>query len=93
MESHYCRSTSKRKYVECGLSKAKLYRMYRQWDVTVKSSQPVSEFVYGQIFDYEFNISFHKPKKDLCDKCAEFENKEKNGILNDEEMLQKKTNM
>ena len=28
-----------------------------------------SEHMYRQIFSSEYNIAFHKPKKDLCDIC------------------------
>ena len=87
IESHYCRSTTKREYVEQSLNKAKLYRLYKEWVVSTRSATPVSEYVYGQIFDYEFNISFHKPKKDICDKCAEYDVKIKTNILTDEERV------
>ena len=32
--------------------------------------------VYYSTFNTEFNLAFHKPKKDLCDLCQEYENKE-----------------
>lgn len=31
--------------------------------------QPVKFKIYSDIFCEEYNIRFHKPKKDLCDKC------------------------
>lgn len=34
--------------------------------------KPVKLCTYRKIFNTEFNISFFKPKKDLCDKCQTF---------------------
>lgn len=31
--------------------------------------------MYSRIFNTEFNIAFHVPKKDMCDKCVEYERK------------------
>lgn len=33
-----------------------------------------SEHYYRQIFNWEYNIEFRKPKKDVCDKCAAYDN-------------------
>lgn len=41
--------------------------MYDLYKVTVEN--PVKFHLYKSIFNREFNISFFKPKKDLCDKC------------------------
>ena len=32
------------------------------------------KWVYSEVFNNEFNIGFFLPKKDLCSKCATFEN-------------------
>ena len=41
---------------------------------------------YCHIFNYEFNIVFFKPKKDLCDFCEKYKNSSpsEQGILNDQ---------
>lgn len=67
IESHYCRANTQKKYLERDLNIQKMYNLYR-----VSSNQPVKLYRYKQIFNSEFNISFFKPKKDLCDKCQEF---------------------
>ena len=32
----------------------------------------VKEWKYHQIFTHEYNLRFHQPLGDSCDKCAEF---------------------
>jgi len=34
--------------------------------------QPVKESYYRHVFDTEFNLSFHQPRKDTCQKCDKF---------------------
>lgn len=65
MESHYCRESTKKKYLEEGLSIAKMYRMYVT-DVGKgrDESDLVSQSMYEKIFNTEFNYGFFVPKKD-----------------------------
>ena len=50
------------------------------YDMYVKKRQdegcktPASETTYRNVFNREFNISFHKRMKDRCDVCAAYEN-------------------
>lgn len=81
IESHYCRSTTKKEYLEAKLSKTKMYKLYKEMVVGENGAKPVSEYVYGTVFDYEYNIGFHAPKKDVCDKCSEYEAKVKAGVV------------
>lgn len=67
VESHYCRASSRKTYLESNLNLTKMYALYVE-----SVERPQKIHVYRKIFDYEFNIAFHKPKKDVCDKCAEF---------------------
>lgn len=80
VESHYCRESSSKLYLYQDLNIAKMYRLYEQWIVTqgskdgttsasVQPSLKVKESFYRHIFNTEFNYSFFKPKKDLCDFC------------------------
>lgn len=71
LESHYSKSDTQREYfVEGNLNIKKMYKMYIQWlNVNYPDHIPVSEYTYRHIFNYEFNIGFNKPKKDLCDRC------------------------
>lgn len=66
-DSHFCRASTNRKYLSTGLSVAKMYSLYVE-----KYDEPVKENIYRKVFNEKFNLSFHKPKKDVCDLCSEF---------------------
>ena len=75
VESHYCRADTKKEYVsQSGLSISALYRKYVE-KCAENGVEPGKIHLYRQIFNSEFNIAFHFPKTDRCDKCEE---KEKN---------------
>lgn len=72
--SHYCRSSSKRMYLPSGLTENRLYQDYLKY-CEEHQATPVTAYYYKHIFTSEFNYSFHRPKKDQCDYCAQFQNK------------------
>lgn len=65
IESHYCRSETKREYIDPALSIHKMHDLY----LLANPTNPIGEFYYCKIFNGEFNIGFHKPSKDACDTC------------------------
>lgn len=67
MDSHYCRANSLKKYLEPSLNLTKMFNMYK-----ISVENPVKFNMYSKIFNEEFNYSFHRPKKDQCDRCAAF---------------------
>jgi predicted aldo/keto reductase-like oxidoreductase len=73
VESHYCRRNSKMLYLPAGLSLPKMYSLYVQL-YSLEAAEPVKLSFYRFIFNTEFNLSFHRPKKDQCDICQTFEN-------------------
>lgn len=73
MESHYCRKSSKRQYLESNLSITKMYHLYK--NECIESQQPyVSAITYRRIFSTSYNLSFFKPKKDQCLTCVKYAN-------------------
>jgi len=81
IDSHYIRAESTRKYLENGLSISKMHRLYLEWikEKPMTSTQDncsniinVTLRQYTDIFNNEFNLSFFKPKKDLCDECETY---------------------
>lgn len=70
VDSHYCRANTQKQYLEAHLNLSKMYQLYLE-----DTNQPVTLAVYRNVFNNEFNISFFKPKKDLCDKCFLFNQK------------------
>lgn len=76
IESHYCRSSSKKEFVDSRLSIQKMYEMYEQ-NCEENNKEKVKASMYRSIFVREFNIDFHVPKKDRCDTCEEVKSAEK----------------
>lgn len=87
VEAHYCRASSSKKYLESGLTISKMYSLYLE---TMKNldKQPVKESAYRNIFCNEFNISFHKPKKDRCNICERYKLLKEENRLDQEENKQ-----
>ncbi|GFO47699.1 hypothetical protein PoB_007420400 [Plakobranchus ocellatus] len=65
VESHYCRHNTQRRYHEADLSLHMMHRLYAE-------SRPnaLSLTSYKTIFCTEYNLGFHKPKKDVYDFCS-----------------------
>ena len=73
VDSHYCRATSKRKYLYPGLSVQKMYDLYLA-KCKQDGIEPVTRDKYRKIFNYEFNLGFFRPKKDQCERCIAYRN-------------------
>lgn len=73
IESHYCRANSTKSYLEANLSLRQMYRLYCT-KCHEEGIQPQNEKFYRSIFNNEFNIGFHHPKKDDCNFCTSFKN-------------------
>lgn len=43
-----------------------MYELYKESSINESVKLPI----YRRIFDYEFNLAFHKPNKDQCDLCT-----------------------
>ena len=71
VESHYTRKDSQRQYLQPGLTVKKMHDLYVQ-QCKEEGRQPVSAKKYRQVFNTEYNLSFHVPKKDQCSMCAAF---------------------
>ena len=73
VESHYCRASSSRQYLEAGLSLSQMYRLYVDEMANVGETT-VKEHMYRKIFNENFNLSFFTPQKDQCDTCFAYAN-------------------
>ena len=67
VDSHYCRAKTNKKYVEAGLNIEKMFDR----DKKAFPGSPVKSVYYHHIFNTCFNIGFHVPKTDRCDRCEE----------------------
>ena len=68
VDSHYQRENTQKKFLEPGLSIIRMYDLYKEKCKT-DNINPVSSNVYRTTFCTEYNLSFHKPKKDACAFC------------------------
>ena len=79
VDSHYCRAKTNKKYLESGLNIQKMYDLYKE--KRIKENKPyVKSSYYRTIFNTKFNIDFHVPKSDRCDRCEEFKVKQNENI-------------
>nr|CAH7744795.1 unnamed protein product [Callosobruchus chinensis] len=70
MESHYCRASSKKIYLEpLWMSKLSLYRFYESDYCIQNKLPPVSIAKFHATFN-DLNLSLFHPKKDECDVCV-----------------------
>lgn len=71
MQSHYCRKDTKREYLDKSLNVQKMYELYIE-SCKAKNIEPQKQHIYRRVFNTEFNLAFHHPKKDLCAKCEKY---------------------
>lgn len=70
-ESHYSRERSKKRYLGNILNISKMYSLYLE-DCTESGLRPentAKEWLYSEIFNYEYKYSFKDPDNDTCDLC------------------------
>lgn len=73
-ESHHARKSTRKKYLDSTLSISKMYSLYKEKCEQGKK-QAASFITYKRIFGKDYNLSFFKPKKDLCQICEKNKNK------------------
>ena len=79
IKSHYYLAKSNKKYLDAGLSIAKMYNLYKE--KSVRENKPwVKSTYYRYIFNKYCNIDFHVPKTDRCEKCEEIKIKKSPNI-------------
>lgn len=90
VQSHYCRSSTKKKYLPKEFeSIERVFRLYKS-NCESNGLKIVSSAVFRRIFREKFNLGFHLPKKDKCNKCTKFKNIKETGNLNENELQQEK---
>lgn len=85
VQSHYCRANTQREYLESSLTLSKMYKLFRNKMVGIGEERIPSQWKYDEIFNREFNIGFHKPKKDRCDKCEKWSMMATSSMMTDRE--------
>jgi len=72
VDHHYSRANTNRKFLGCDLNITKMDELYVE-DCKAKGLPCVKVGVCRHMFCSEFNLSFHHPKKDDCQKCEQYE--------------------
>lgn len=72
VESHYCRKNTSRLYLPASLNISKMYSLYQEYCSDKNITEVATESIYRAVFNSDFNMSFFRPKKDLCDICHGF---------------------
>ena len=68
IDSHFCRKSTNKEYIQENLNMTILYEKYCGKCVS-DNVIPAKKSMYRSIFNTEFNIEVHRLKKDRCDKC------------------------
>lgn len=77
IELHYIRKDSTKLYLSGDLCIAKMHKLYLEWyDSTKYNNKALKQRQYRDIASSNFNLGFHVPKKDQCDDCHVFREKE-----------------
>lgn len=87
MNSHYARKDTSREFLSADLNVRKMYNLFSSKCQT-DGVDTCTEKTYRKVFNEEYNISFHRPKKDLCSTCETYKIKQKEN-LNDSETDEK----
>lgn len=69
--SHYCRKDTNYKYLSSDLNIRKMYQLFKSYCCD-NNLPPAKEWLYRDIFNTEFQLKFHSPRKDICDSCFRF---------------------
>ncbi|KAJ8965858.1 hypothetical protein NQ314_003870 [Rhamnusium bicolor] len=74
LESHYSRNRSKKKYLGGELNISRMYSLFKDecLQKDIREAEIPKQWVYTDIFNTEFNLSFKAPATDICDLCDEF---------------------
>jgi len=83
MESHYSRAKSKKQYLSGDLNIKVMYGLFKQ-KYFADTTCPIKESKYRKTFCENYNLSFHKPKKDQCSTCTLYYQQKESGDVDEE---------
>lgn len=70
-ESHYARKRTAKRYLAPNLNIMKLYREYNL-KCEFQHRKILSEYLFRETFNKEFNIGIKQPKTDVCSECVKY---------------------
>lgn len=71
-ESHYTREKSKRRFLGPELNITLMYKQYKEKMENKNEKEYAKEWLYREIFNTQFNLSFKLPDVDTCDDCDKY---------------------
>lgn len=82
IESHYSRNKTHRKYLGSYLNISRMYQCFydEQVENGIDTNDIPKQWLYSDIFNTEYNLSFKEPGNDTCDQCDEYTIKLKESI-------------
>ncbi|CAG9762289.1 unnamed protein product [Ceutorhynchus assimilis] len=84
IESHYSRNKTQKKYLGSHLNISKMYELFfEECRNQIPREEIPKKWLYADIFNTEFNLSFKEPNNDTCDACDEFIIKLKENLPNE----------
>lgn len=87
-ESHYARERISSKYLPSFLNISKMYELYNK-DCLETTFNPVSKYMFRDIFKRRLNLKFKPPQIDTCSRCDSMNN----AIRNTTTSIQKKNTL
>lgn len=81
-QSHYTRKHNSKEYLPPNLNIMKMYEEYKNV-CEFRGLPKVSEFVYRDIFNKEFNLAFKRPKTDTCNTCNQIKAAQECSVLSE----------
>lgn len=63
-----------------------MYQLFKE-ECNANGIKHVSEKIYRDTFCTQYNLSFHKPKKDQCAKCHTYQEKERTGTSTEDDKV------
>ncbi|KAG8294870.1 hypothetical protein J6590_108570 [Homalodisca vitripennis] len=88
-ESHYSKEKSEKHFLGTELTIEKIYQLYMDKcnESNVDPKLRAKKWLYSDIFNKEFKLSFKPPEIDTCDTCSMLTAKLKNDLTEDEKNL------
>ena len=83
VDPHYTRKDTSRQFLCSDLNISKMYSLYKEQCQSLKT-KCVSHAKYRNIFNSEYNLSFHVPKKDQCQTCNAYQQASEAGSISDQ---------
>ncbi|XP_048240747.1 uncharacterized protein LOC125374054 [Haliotis rufescens] len=83
MDAHYTRKDTNRQFLGPELNIKKMYELYKE-RCAADNKEPVSSSLYRNVFNKEYNFSFHVPKKDQCSLCQQYYRERDTGCLTEQ---------